>query len=94
MCKPSQVYVKVGVMTREWNLMEDKYWEVETPQCQITLEPRPVHCDRGNWIAKLHTVGGSQLSRDIDGADLWPRYYFDLERAKLEIEAWLDNRRL
>lgn len=25
----------------------------------------------------------------IDNADLWPRYYFDLDRAKLEIAAWL-----
>jgi hypothetical protein len=28
----------------------------------------------------------------MDGADLWPRYYFDFERAKLEIEAWLKKR--
>ena len=26
---------------------------------------------------------------EIDGADLWPRYYFDLDCAKLEIAAWL-----
>jgi len=35
-------------------------------------------------------VGG--LAEDVDARDLWPRYYFDLERAKLEIEAWLKKR--
>ena len=25
----------------------------------------------------------------VDFADLWPRYYFDLGRAKLEIAEWL-----
>ena len=24
---------------------------------------------------------------------MWPRYYFDFERAKLEIEAWLKERK-
>jgi hypothetical protein len=28
----------------------------------------------------------------LDHADLWPRYYFDFERAKLEIEAWMKKR--
>jgi hypothetical protein len=30
----------------------------------------------------------------IDNADLWPRYYFDLDRAKAEIDAWLRVRKL
>lgn len=32
------------------------------------------------------------ISLSIDLADLWPRYYFDLERAKLEIAEWLTVR--
>ncbi len=28
-------------------------------------------------------------SLNLDFADLWPRYYFDLNRAKLEIADWL-----
>ena len=28
----------------------------------------------------------------MDHADLWPRYYFDLDRAKLEIADWLKKR--
>jgi len=59
-------------------------------ECLITLEPRPHYCDRGNWIAKLFPTG--TLARDIDEADGWPRYYFDEDRAKAEIEAWLIRR--
>lgn len=75
----------------KWRSIEcDCYQEIAGKQCLITLEPRPSYCDRGNWIAKLHPVG--ELAREIDGQDMWPRYYFDEQRAKLEIEAWLKKR--
>lgn len=68
------------------------YWAInsDNPPCEITIEARPDYCDRGNWIAKLHPEG--YLSQEIDLSDLWPRYYFDLERAKQECEAWLEKR--
>lgn len=66
------------------------YQEIQGKECTITLEPRNWYCDRGNFIAKLHPVG--ELARDIDEYDLWPRYFFDEERAKLEVEAWLQKR--
>jgi len=59
-------------------------------ECVITLEPRPPYCDRGNFVAKLFPQG--ELAREIDQQDAWPRYYFDEQRAKLEIEAWLVKR--
>jgi hypothetical protein len=59
-------------------------------ECVVTIEPRPQHCDRGNYIAKLFPV--HVLARDIDAQDAWPRYYFDLDRAKAEVEAWLEKR--
>lgn len=68
----------------------DGYQEIYGKQCSITLEPRISYCDRGNWIAKLHPVG--ELAMEIDGCDGWPRYYFDEERAKLELVAWLKKR--
>ena len=58
--------------------------------CEISLEPRPHYCDRGNYIAKIFPTG--ELARSLDNADMFPRYYFDLDRAKLEIEAWLKKR--
>jgi len=60
--------------------------------CEIYLAPRPPYCDRGSWLAQLETR--PPLTRAIDEADAWPRYYFDLGRAKLEIEAWLEKRGL
>jgi hypothetical protein len=73
---------------------KEEGYEIETvkgKECFITLEPRPHYCDRGNWIAKLFPEG--KLAWEIDEADAWPRYYFDKERAKLEIEAWLIKRK-
>ena len=64
--------------------------EIEGRDCLIVLEARPRYCDRGNFLAKLFPRG--ELAREIDEADGWPRYYFDEERAKLEIEAWLKKR--
>jgi hypothetical protein len=74
----------------EWT-ERDGYWTVSGRECVITLEPRPHYCDRGNFIAKLTSMSGS-LARDLDDADAWPRYYFDFERAQLEVEAWLTKR--
>jgi len=64
--------------------------EITGKECLIILERRPGYCDRGNFIAKLFPHGALELS--IDEADGWPRYYFDEERAKLEVEAWLKKR--
>ncbi len=67
------------------------YWSVKTDQCEIIIEPRPPYCDRGRMVAKVFTVAGAELF--IDNADGWPRYYYDLGRAKAEIEAWLSFRK-
>jgi hypothetical protein len=34
-----------------------------------------------------------ELALGFDGADRWPRYFFDIDRARLECEAWLRKRR-
>lgn len=60
--------------------------------CSITLEGRPHYCDRGSYLAKLHVTDPRRVH--IDNQDLWPRFYFDLERAKAECEAWLEKRGL
>jgi hypothetical protein len=64
--------------------------QVQGQDCTITLEPRPDYCDRGNYLARLFPRG--PLRREIDGTDGWPRYYFNLDRAKAEVEAWLAKR--
>jgi hypothetical protein len=65
-------------------------WLIYGKRCNITLEPRPHYCDRGNWLAKLFPHG--KLAMEIDGQDGWPRYFMDLDRAKLECEDWLKKR--
>lgn len=69
---------------------KDGYESIRGTSCEITLEARPWYCDRGNWLAKVHPEG--KLLRELDHADGWPRYYFDHDRAKAEIEAWLIKR--
>lgn len=74
---------------RAWTT-HDGYEQIQGRECLITLEPRPHYCDRGKYIAKLFPEG--KLALDIDDQDGWPRYYFDLDRAKAEVEAWLVKR--
>lgn len=70
------------------------WWKIEGLDCEISIEKRPLYCDRGNWIAKIHDKpGGKPLRLNLDEADGWPRYYFDWERMLLEIEAWLVKRK-
>lgn len=68
----------------EWHLITGR-------ECTIELARRPRYCDRGAWIATLDAWG--ELGLSIDHADAWPRYYFDFDRALLEIEAWMVKRR-
>lgn len=77
----------------EWVKVE-RYLCLNVEQCEITIEPRPHYCDRGNFIAKLFPAIGSKLALELDLQDGWPRYYFDLDRAKAEVEAWLVKRGL
>lgn len=67
-----------------------EWYEISGKQCDITLRERPHYCDRGNWLANLFP--DAEFAREIDGQDLWPRYYMDLDRAKLEIEDWMKKR--
>ena len=67
------------------------YLHICGKECIISLEPQPGYCNRGRWLARLEAWGITE----IDWADGWHpgRYYFDVDRAKLEIEAWLQVRR-
>lgn len=57
---------------------------------RIWMAPRPEYCDRGAWLAHVETSDPRLCF--IDESDLWPRYYFDLDRAKLECEEFLTKR--
>lgn len=51
----------------------------------IWMTNRPSYCDRGRILA--HT------DLPLDGQEGWPRYYFNRNRAKLEIAEWLAGRK-
>ena len=52
----------------------------------IRAEARQHYCDRGRWL--VHVDGAVNL----DGADMFPRYYFELGAMKGEMEAWANAR--
>lgn len=86
-----------GTSKKQSATMNEPQWrvseyglELNGRECRITITPRPTYCDRGNYLAQLDAFG--LLARDLDEADAWPRYYFDLDRAKAECEAWLKKR--
>jgi len=76
----------------EWGFdPEFKTWSLIGHHCYVWMSERPHYCDRGSWLAHLEVFDARELH--IDYADGWPRYYFDFDRAKLEIEAWMKKRK-
>lgn len=67
-----------------------KYFRVHANMVDVTMEPRPHYCDRGNWVVKVTPVHESLA--DIDAQDGFPRYYFDFENMMEEVLAWLERR--
>lgn len=54
----------------------------------IFMQARPGYCDRGRWVVNVNGDGVAPL----DDQEGFPRYYFDLEVAKKEMEAWVNMR--
>lgn len=61
-------------------------WQYFRGPAHMEIAPRPLYCDRGRWVATCTGVG------DMNGCDGFPMYFQDLDRAKLEMQAWLDHR--
>lgn len=65
---------------------EFQTWELRIGSAQVSLIPRQPYCDRGHWQGMCEGIPY------IDEADAFPRYYMNLERAKLEMQEWLEWR--
>ena len=79
---------------RQWLRDGHRCWWIQGADCRVFLVPRPNHCDRGRFLAQLDLDPRREPEAlHVDSADLWPRYYFDFERAKAEVEAWLIARK-
>lgn len=87
---------KAAGLTLDWQIYpECGHQYVRFEQGEITLERLPWSVsDRGWWRANVWPKEGSLLFLSLDGADGFPRYYFDETRAKLEMEAWAKKRGL
>jgi hypothetical protein len=75
-------------------IRKDGFEELETDHGLIYLEPRPYYCDRGRCIVKVFPKHGFNCTPcAIDEQDGFPRYYFDVERAKAEVAEWMRARK-
>jgi hypothetical protein len=54
---------------------------------EITIQP-VWQSRRGNFVAEVWR-DRVPVAAELEAGDAWPRYYFDLECARRECEAWL-----
>lgn len=67
-----------------WTFNEEyNTWDIRAAGVYVWIAPRPPYCDRGHYLAQVDGLD------DIDGGDAFPRYFMDLDRAKLEMAEWL-----
>lgn len=92
-CRHCKVFLS-DISTQWTYRLETESWFIAGKSCVVIIVRRPRYCDRGNFLAQIFPTPDTRLALPggIDDADGWPRYYFDLTRARLEIEAWLDKR--
>lgn len=65
------------------------YLSIRGKHCLVCLVVEPTNHNRGPFHAILEVLNSEHLN--IEPSDGWEygRYYFDIERAKAEVEAWL-----
>jgi len=68
-------------------------WRLCAAECRIDITPRPPYCDRGRWECHVVDPGLPTNPSPIDFADRFPRLFFSLERAKAEMEDWMNARK-
>lgn len=85
--------VKLSLQARGLAVVQHQtYIEVVTDGARVSIENRPVYCDRGRFIVKVRPQGAFAL--EFDAQDGFPRYYFGVEECASEIHAWLEARKL
>lgn len=65
---------------------------LKAKECCIEIFPRRPYCDRGKWEVHIVDEGFPTNPSPIDHADMFPRLFFSLERAKAEMEDWMNER--
>lgn len=77
-----------------WQIAEDDSWVLGGLDCSVTIKPLPPNHTEGNYRMDIDVLGDSDWYVEwlMDEVRCWPRYYFGLEAAKSEAEAWLKRR--
>jgi hypothetical protein len=57
--------------------------------CEVRIDANIPQADRGDFLANVCPDPNTAMARDTGLVEHWPRYYFSLARAMLEVEAWL-----
>lgn len=70
----------------EWVVDNYNCLNLHIGKAHVWIQKRPTYCDRGHYCANVNGIPS------IDGADSFPRYFMDLERAKDEMSEWLQWR--
>jgi len=78
---------------QELELRGVKFIRLEALEVAIDIMERPRYCDRGKWECHVMDAGFPVNPNPVDHADMFPRLFFDLDRAKAEMEDWLDARK-
>lgn len=68
---------------------QTKILALRSTHAVVWMAARPPYCDRGRVLVHVHPIRPIRFDLDLDAADCFPRYYFDLDRAKAEIGDWL-----
>ncbi len=66
---------------------------LRSKECTIEIHPRQPYCDRCKWEIYALDEGYPTNPNPLDGSDFFPRHFFNLERAKLEMEDWMEERK-
>ncbi len=66
------------------------YADVKAKNVNICVTKRPFYCDRGRYGVIVDSIKGNEHIMDIDGADGFPRYFFNLQRLFDELHDWME----
>ncbi len=73
-------------------LSDRGYFEADFPLVGMWITKRPHYCNRGAYQWNVETKDHTKIT--IDGADMFPRYYFFLDSMVKEINAWIEKRKI
>jgi len=81
---------RIGVLLTGEPIKPNSWLEFETENIKCRITRRPKYCDRGRFLWRAQSKDITVLN--IDDADRFPRYFFNMEALIMEIESLLNAR--